>query len=105
VANGLHGLSQLQDAVAQARTALAVTRAVRGAGRKATADQLGSFMLLHALGGDRVATTLARDVIGGLEEADNKRKSDLLGTLAVYLDENGNISSAARRLHLNRHSR
>ena len=104
VANGLHGLSQLQDAVAQARTALAVTRAVRGPGRKATAEQLGSFMLLHALGADGVATGLAHEVIGVLEEADNKRKSDLLGTLAVYLDENGNISSAARRLHLNRHS-
>ena len=104
VANGLHGLSQLQDAVAQARTALAVTRAVRGPGRKATADQLGSFMLLHALGTDRVATGLAHEVIRVLEEADNNRKSDLLGTLAVYLDANGNISSAARRLHLNRHS-
>ncbi len=103
-ASGLHKLSDLQDAAAQARTALAVTRAVRGPGRAATADQLGSFMLLHGLESEPVAMKLARDTIGPLEEADTKRSSDLLGTLAVYLDENGNISSAARRLHLNRHS-
>jgi PucR family transcriptional regulator, purine catabolism regulatory protein len=35
---------------------------------------------------------------------DARASRDLLGTLEVFLTEDGNVSSAARRLHLNRHS-
>ena len=43
-------------------------------------------------------------LIAPLREYDRDTARDLLGTLGVFLEENGNASSAARRLHLNRHS-
>ena len=99
-ATGSHTLAGLPQAFAQARTALSVTRALHGAGGSAAADELGAYMLLHSLAADPAASRLAADVLEPLERA----HSDLLGTLAVFLDENGNTSAAARRLHLNRHS-
>lgn len=104
LARGAHHLAALAEATAQARTAVAVTRATLGPGKLAGTDELGPFMLLNGLASDQVATHIAREVVGPLERADRERNSDLLGTLAVYLAENGNVSSAARRLHLNRHS-
>ncbi|OBC10042.1 hypothetical protein A5784_04925 [Mycobacterium sp. 852013-50091_SCH5140682] len=104
LAAGAHRLDGLFEAAAQARTAVAVTRATLGPGGLARADDLGSLMLLNAVADDPVSSQLAHQVIDPLERADRDRGSDLLGTLAVYLAENGNVSSAARRLHLNRHS-
>lgn len=104
VAAGVHSLGRLSDAVAQARTAVAVARATMGPGKLVRADELGPLMLLNALASDQVATKIAQEAIGPLERTDRERGSDLLGTLAIYLAENGNVSSAARRLHLNRHS-
>ncbi|TCO54350.1 DNA-binding PucR family transcriptional regulator [Actinocrispum wychmicini] len=104
LATGSYTLSTLADAVVQARTARAVTRALHGPGAAGRTDELGAFMLLHSLATDQVAARLAGEVLSPLETADKDHNSDLLGTLEVFLAENGNISSAARRLFLNRHS-
>lgn len=60
LAGGVHHLGDLFEAAAQARTAVAVTRATVGPGRLGRADDLGPFMLLSALASDPVAINLAR---------------------------------------------
>lgn len=104
LATGSHTLTTLAQAVTQARTALAVVRALWGPGASGSADQLGAFMLLHRLVADPGAVSLVDATLGPLEEADRTKKSQLISTLGAYLEANGNISSAARELYLNRHS-
>lgn len=103
-ASGQHTLVGLQPAVAQARTALAVIRALCGPGSTGDASRLGAFMLLHTLSTDPAALEFAHQVVEPLEHSDRARGSEFVKTLSVFLEENGNISSAARELHLNRHS-
>jgi DNA-binding PucR family transcriptional regulator len=57
--------------------------------------------MLASLGADPQAMAIARRIVGPLVAYD---RSDLVETLDVYLQESANTSSAARRLHLNRHS-
>lgn len=104
LASGTHNLTTLAQAVVQARTALSVVRALWGPGASGNADQLGAFMLLHHLVGDSGAASLVDATLGPLEEADRAKKSQLISTVSAYLETNGNISSAARNLYLNRHS-
>ncbi len=103
-ATGTHTLTTLAQGVNQARTALSVARALWGPGATGRADQLGAFMLLHRLATDGDVMTLVDDTLGALERADDAKRGQLLSTLVVYLNSNGNISSAARSLFLNRHS-
>ncbi|QWF83637.1 PucR family transcriptional regulator [Amycolatopsis sp. CA-230715] len=95
-------LSGLALATEQARIALSVTRRLDGSGAFREPDQLGAFVVLHALLRDPAALDLADRVLAPLLA--ESRSPDLLHTLEVYLIENGNISSAARCLYLNRHS-
>jgi purine catabolism regulator len=103
-ATGTHALPTLAQAVTQARTALSVARALWGPGASGRADQLGAFMLLHRLAGDEGVQGMVEATLGPLENADRAKKAQLISTLTVYLESNGNISSAARSLYLNRHS-
>lgn len=57
--------------------------------------------MLSSLGTDPQAMAIARRIVGPLVAYD---RSDVVETLDVYLQESVNTSSAARRLHLNRHS-
>ncbi|WP_028927625.1 PucR family transcriptional regulator [Pseudonocardia acaciae] len=104
IARGTHPLTGLAHALDQARAALAVTRALRGTGSSADAERLGSYMLLAPLATDPMVLRLVDAELDPLARADRARNSDLLHTLRVYFEENGNISASARRLYLNRHS-
>lgn len=104
VARGVRPLAGLGDAMVQARAALAITRSLRGPGTSGDAGRLGAFMLLQPLSIDPMAIRLAGEELAALEDSDRVRGSDLLQTMQVFFEENGNISAAARRLYLNRHS-
>ena len=104
VADGVHGLAQLHAATGQARRAMVVSRTVRGGRRVARMNDFPVHCVLQPAVGDPVSAGIVRDTLEPLVAADRRRGSDLIGTLIVFLDENGNVSSAARRLHLNRHS-
>jgi purine catabolism regulator len=104
VADGACALGELADGLARAESALRVGRALRGPGTVADAEALGPFLLLDTLAGDDEACRTAAAVLAPLEHYDAETSRDLVHTLEVYLEENGNTTSAARRLFLNRHS-
>ncbi|WP_105035393.1 PucR family transcriptional regulator [Cryobacterium aureum] len=60
--------------------------------------------LIKLLAGDSGVRRLVDTTLAALESADRSKKSQLVYTLAAYLEVNGNISLAARNLYLNRHS-
>lgn len=104
VADGSVALAELADGLARAERALRVGRALEGPGSVADAVALGPFLLLDALARDASACRTAAALLEPLERYDTERSRDLLQTLEVFLAENGNTTSAARRLFLNRHS-
>lgn len=101
VAEGTFELLDLADGVRQARRVLDVGRALRGPGHVVAAGGLEPFLMLGGLAVDPGARQMAQALLAPLLRHDG---GDLLRTLEVYLEENGNTSSAARRLFLNRHS-
>jgi purine catabolism regulator len=103
-AMGVHRLFGLRAAAAQARTALGVQRALSGQGTIGPAEALGPYMLLSHLVRNEEAVELVRRTMVPLEDADEAKNSDLIGTLQIFLACHGNISQAARELYLNRHS-
>ena len=104
IADGAFALGELADALKRAERALRVGRALEGPGTVADAAALGPFLLLDALARDDAACRTAASILEPLVRYDSERSRDLLQTLEVYLAENGNTTSAARRLFLNRHS-
>ena len=97
-------LVELAAGYASADGALAVGRSLHGPGTVGDARELGPFLALAALAADGGVRRRLLGLIAPLVEYDRDTARDLLGTLEVFLAENGNASSAARRLHLNRHS-
>ena len=104
IADGACALGELPDGLRRAERALRVGRALRGPGTVADAVTLGPFLLLDALASDPAACRTAAAVLEPLERYTDEKSRDLVRTLEVFLEENGNTSSAARRLFLNRHS-
>lgn len=103
-AEGRHNLTSLASAASQARRVLAVVRALHGHGSSGRAEHVRAYLLLQRVADDAETRRLVAAIMGPLETADAARRSQLVKTLAAYLDANGNIASAARALHLNRHS-
>jgi purine catabolism regulator len=101
VATGGRPVPELAASYAEAEGALQIGRAIEGPGSVADAATLGPYLMLSSLGSDPQAMAIARRVVAPLLAY---ARSDLIGTLDVYLQESANTSSAARRLHLNRHS-
>jgi purine catabolism regulator len=104
IAPGQFMLPEIADGVRQAERALRVGRALHGAGAVADADTLGPFLLLDGIAGDEAAQRSAAAVLAPLEAYDDDTGRSLVETLETFLRENGNTSSAARSLFLNRHS-
>jgi purine catabolism regulator len=104
IADGAMALAELADGMARAERALRVGRALEGPGTVADAVALGPFLLLDALARDPEACRTAAALLEPLERYDSERSRELVQTLEIFLAENGNTTSAARRLFLNRHS-
>jgi len=104
IAEGACALAELADGLRAAERALRVGRALQGPGTVADAAALGPFLLLDALARDDAACRTAAALLEPLERYDRERSRDLVQTLEVFLEENGNTTAAARRLFLNRHS-
>ena len=99
-AAGPAALAGLVDAYAQARRTLRVLQALDTPGAVAAADELGVYgLLLSEMGRDDVATFLRRR-LGPVIEYDERRRTDLVGTLQAYFDAGGNHARAAADLHV-----
>jgi len=97
-------LVELARGYESAVEALEAGRTLRGPGVVGDARELGPYLALGAIAADEGAMRRVRELVRPLIEYESRTARDLLGTLEVFLQENGNASSAARRLHLNRHS-
>jgi len=104
IAAGEFLLTEVAEAVGHADRALRVGRALNGAGSVGDAEELGPFLMLDGIANDEAAQRTAATVLAPLEAYDEDTARGLVETLETFLHENGNTSSAARALFLNRHS-
>ena len=65
-------------------------------------DQLGIYRILDTAGGEPDLAGYLDEWLGALQRTDNSRGSDLVQTLAQYLDHGGNYDSTADSLAIHR---
>lgn len=66
--------------------------------------ETGAYGLLVPLASSPSSRREVDRILGPLEEYDAKHQSSLMDTLRTFLEENGNASASAERLHLHRNS-
>ena len=91
-------LRDIPTAYAQATRALRIGRTLHGPGAAAHFDDLGVYRVLSLIEDVEELTGFAHEVLGELTDG-SEQSQDLLHTLEVLLDANGNVAEAARRLH------
>jgi purine catabolism regulator len=97
-------LLELGAAFEEAKQALELGRTLLAPCEIADASELAPHLMLAGLVQDPTARSIAQGVLDKLLAHDASKRANLLDTLDVYLQEGGNVSAAARRLYLNRHS-
>lgn len=76
----------------------------RGEARTATYRDLGSFQLLLSLQDDEALRLFCDSVLGPVEAADRGYGDELLRSLEIFIEENGQWERAAKRLYCHRHT-
>jgi PucR family transcriptional regulator, purine catabolism regulatory protein len=94
----------LRRAYQEARFALGTAASARAHGPVATVDDLGSHRLLLALQEDAALEAFSRGLLGPVRDYDRRQHGDLVQSLWVFLEHNGNWESAARTLGVHRHT-
>jgi PucR family transcriptional regulator, purine catabolism regulatory protein len=89
----------LPRAYEQARKAVTVGRQMHGTSALMHFDGLGVFRLLSLVPDSAELRSFVTEALGELVTNDNAENEDLLATLRVLLDTNGNVAEAARILH------
>jgi PucR family transcriptional regulator, purine catabolism regulatory protein len=107
-------LSQTVGAIIDAPSGLRQARFTQGLARAGIAhgpivrtdslDDMGVFGLLYHLWGNPAVETFRQDVLGALEEYDERRGTDLVGTLRAYLSSGGSVAEAAGMLNVHRNT-
>lgn len=97
-------LADLAASFEEAQQILQIGICILGEGEMAEPRALEPFLIVSRLAGDAETQRLAAEVVAPLVEYDRGSKSGLMHTLKIFLNTNGNASSAARLLFLNRHS-
>jgi purine catabolism regulator len=88
----------------EARFALVTAVSAGTPGAVATVDDLGSHRLLLALQEDAALEAFSRGLLGPIRAYDQRQHGDLVQSLRVFLEHNGNWESAARALAVHRHT-
>jgi purine catabolism regulator len=99
----LTGPSEARRSYGEARDAARLGRRVLGLGRVARPADLGVYRLLLQLRAGGELDEFTRTTLGPLL-ADRRSSQALMETLEVFFACNGNLSAAARQLHLHRNS-
>jgi sugar diacid utilization regulator len=98
------GPTGLRASAAEARAALAASRAAGKPAGVAAHDAVGiRRMLMEWYASDTVRASV-RDQLAPLEKLGQARADTAIRTLAAYLDEQGSIIRTAQRLHLHRNA-
>ncbi len=88
----------------EARFALGTAASAGAHGPVATVDDLGSHRLLLALQEDAALEAFSRGLLGPIRAYDERQHGELVQSLRVFLEHNGNWESAARALAVHRHT-
>jgi purine catabolism regulator len=88
----------------EARFALASASSAGSRGAVATVEDLGSHRLLLALQEDAALEAFSRGLLGPIRAYDQRQHGELVHSLRVFLEHNGNWESAARALTVHRHT-
>jgi purine catabolism regulator len=94
----------LRRSYQEARFALGTAAGAGVQGPVATVDDLGSHRLLLALQEDAALEAFSRGLLGPVRAYDRRQHGDLVQSLRVFLEHNGNWESAARALAVHRHT-
>ncbi|WP_371599030.1 PucR family transcriptional regulator ligand-binding domain-containing protein [Streptomyces sp. NBC_00564] len=94
------GAAGLRRSLDEARHAHRVACLGTGTVRTATGDDLSSYLLLLASVPEDVRRLYRERLIGVLERYDAEHGSDLVGTLAAFLDASGSWHRCAEQLHV-----
>ncbi|MEO7076427.1 MAG: PucR family transcriptional regulator ligand-binding domain-containing protein [Ktedonobacterales bacterium] len=98
------GVATLQRAYEEAMEALALLPALGDQRRVAHFDELGLLHWLHTLPPEALAENIYARRLQRLAESDRTRDADLLHTLEIFLECDGNGVRAAERLIVHRHT-
>jgi purine catabolism regulator len=88
----------------EARFVLGSAASAGALGPVATVDDLGSHRLLLALQEDAALEAFSRGLLGPIRAYDDRQHGELVHSLRVFLEHNGNWESAARALTVHRHT-
>ncbi|MFF1677148.1 PucR family transcriptional regulator ligand-binding domain-containing protein [Streptomyces sp. NPDC058256] len=94
------GATGLRRSLDEARHAHRIACLGTGTVRTATGDDLSSYLLLLASVPEDVRRLYRERLIGVLERYDAEHGSDLVGTLAAFLDASGSWHRCAEQLHV-----
>jgi purine catabolism regulator len=98
------GIEELAPRYREARQALMIGRRLFATQPVTYFGELGIYRLLFHLHGSEDARAFYDEVLGALIKYDRRTDNELVETLEAYFACNGNLSEAARRLHLHRNS-
>ncbi len=97
-------LTDLRQSYFEASYAIRIRRLKGECGVVASFDDLGSYGLLLGLQDTVSLEVFCDSVLGKLEQYDRENSSDLVRSLACFLEENGHWGDAAARLYVHRHT-
>ena len=100
-----HGsLIDLRQSYYEAHYAIKIRKLKGGSGVLASFDDLGSYGLLLGLQDTLSLEVFYDSVLGKLREYDAQNSSDLVNSLACFLEANGHWGDAAEKLYVHRHT-
>ena len=101
---GVGGLCQapleISRSYAQARKAAEVAMRFGKRGQVLTFESLGLYRLLFQVGDRSELRAYVEQVLGSLIEYDRKHRTELIHTLATYLENNNSLQATARQLYV-----
>jgi purine catabolism regulator len=97
-------LVDLRQSYYEAHYAIKIRRLKEAGGVIASFDDLGSYGLLLGLQDTLSLEVFYDSVLGRLQEYDRQNSSDLVKSLACFLEANGHWGDAAEKLYVHRHT-
>ncbi len=97
-------LIDLRQSYYEAHYAIKIRKLKGGRGVLASFDDLGSYGLLLGLQDTLSLEVFYDSVLGKLREYDEQNSSDLVNSLACFLEANGHWGDAAEKLYVHRHT-
>ncbi|HZT95672.1 MAG TPA: helix-turn-helix domain-containing protein, partial [Chloroflexota bacterium] len=95
-------ITRLPESFAQAEHAARIGWAIHGSGSTTDYAELGVYRLLFHLREQPELAGFCSQILGPLERYDREHSGQLVETVRMYLDLQGNVTRAADELHLHR---